>query len=69
MGFISRCYSSNRQGSELTCWIRNLPDTKIRFVVRAYNVAGESGDTEEAVYTPTSPPALTKPNRTLISAD
>jgi hypothetical protein len=57
------------EGPELTCWIRSLPDTRIRFVVRAYNAAGESGDSNEATYTPTSPPALSKPNSTQISAD
>jgi len=54
------------QGPELTCWIRNLPDTRIRFVARAYNAAGESGDSNEATYTPTSPPVMAKPTGTTV---
>jgi hypothetical protein len=50
----------------LTCWIRNLPDTRIRFVARAYNAPGESGDSNEAIYTPTSPPSLIEPTGTAM---
>lgn len=40
------------EGSTTTCTISNLPDTTTYFVVRAYNTAVESGDSNEAVYQP-----------------
>jgi hypothetical protein len=50
------CLHPPWQGPELTCIIKSLPDTRIKFVCRAYDAAGESGDANEATYTPTSPP-------------
>jgi len=54
------------QSPELTCCVRNLPDTRIRFVARAYNSSGESGDSNEAIYTPASAPMLAKPTGTAM---
>jgi hypothetical protein len=44
------------QGSDTTCTIPNLQDTTTHFVVRAYNAAGESGDSNEAIYQPAAAP-------------
>jgi Viral BACON domain/Fibronectin type III domain len=48
------------QGSTNTCTISSLQDTTTFFVVRAYNAAGESPDSNEATYQPvaTSTPAI-----------
>jgi hypothetical protein len=45
------------QGSTTTCTISNLQDVTTYFVVRAYNAAGESGDSNEAIYQPAVTPA------------
>jgi hypothetical protein len=45
------------QGSTTTGTISSLQDTTTYFVVRAYNAAGESGDSNEAVYQPAATPA------------
>jgi hypothetical protein len=44
------------QGSTNTCTISNLQDTMTYFVVRAYNAAGESGNSNEAAYQPAATP-------------
>jgi hypothetical protein len=44
------------QGSTNTCTVSNLQDTTTYFVVRAYNAAGESGDSNEAIYQPAATP-------------
>jgi hypothetical protein len=38
------------EGPEATCTIQNLQDVTTYFVVRAYNAAGESADSNEAIY-------------------
>jgi hypothetical protein len=50
------------QGADNTCTIPNLQDATTYFVVRAYNAAGESPDSNEAVYQPaaTSSPAISR---------
>jgi hypothetical protein len=50
------------QGSGTACTIPNLQDTTTYFVVRAYNAAGESPDSNEAVYQPaaTSSPDISR---------
>jgi hypothetical protein len=50
------------QGSDTTCTIPNLQDSTTYFVVRAYNAAGESPDSNEAVYqaAATSSPAISR---------
>jgi len=44
------------QGSTNTCTLSNLQDTTTYFVVRAYNAAGESSDSNEAIYQPAATP-------------
>jgi len=44
------------QGSTTTCTVSNLQDIRTYFVVRAYNAAGESGDSNEAIYQPAATP-------------
>jgi hypothetical protein len=42
-------------GPETSCTISNLQDVTTYFIVRAYNAAGESPDSNEAVYPPAAP--------------
>jgi hypothetical protein len=44
------------QGSDTACTLSNLQDITTYFVVRAYNAAGESGDSNEAIYQPAATP-------------